>query len=172
MSKQDKKNNSNSKSEKSSASKRGTANKRKGNQYERDVRLDLMSIGFNKCKSSRLASKLYDDCGVDHWGTMLPDGTILLTQCKAGYARNFPKAPVEFKNQRDKIERYFPDNSPERNPDNIQALFHKVDGYFDYNHNVTLTYKNFLKIMKVYVKSIRVLQKSSALTEQDKSSNS
>ena len=152
-----KKNNSDESKPKRSRKQSGARDK--GHQYERDIRLDLIAAGFTKCKTSRSASRLYDDCGIDHWGTMLPDGTLLLTQAKAGYARNRPKADVEFKNQLDKVSRYFPPGSPETNPNNIQALFHKLNGYKDYNHTVTVTYKDFLKLLKVYVRHTKILQK-------------
>jgi hypothetical protein len=128
-------------------------NRNKGKNYEIDITNLLKAIGFPKTKSSRAASKLYDDCGVDHWGAQLPDGRLILTQCKSGYEKNRPKADWEFKNQRDKIEHNFPKGSPELNPDNIQILFHKINGYHSDNHFVTLKYKDFVEIFQEFSKN-------------------
>ena len=129
-------------------------NRNKGKNYEIAITNMLKNTGLTKTKSSRAASKLYDDCGIDHWGASLPDGRLILTQCKSGYNKNRPKPDYEFKNQRDKIAEHFPKGSPELNPDNIQILFHKINDYNPDNHYVTLKYKDFVEIFNMYVNSI------------------
>ena len=75
---------------------------------------------------------------------------MLLTQCKAGYNYHRPKADVEFANQQSKLKENFPENSAELDVRNIQVLFHKLDGYKDHRHLVTVKYKDFMKLLTAY----------------------
>ena len=40
-----------------------------GHAYERELRLRFIKMGFDKCQTSRFASKMMDDAGVDFVGT-------------------------------------------------------------------------------------------------------
>ena len=85
----------------------GKKNRTKGHGYEIKISNMLKDLGLVKTKTSRAASKLYDDCGIDHWGAILPTGDLILTQCKSGYKNSRPKADVEFKNQIEKMKTHF-----------------------------------------------------------------
>lgn len=132
----------------------GRRNKAKGSSYERDIANLLKQLGLSKVKTSRQASRLYDDCKIDHWGAQLPNGQLLLTQCKYGYKANRPKADVEFRKQKEEIEKNFPIGSLELNEENIQVLFHKINDYSPENHLVTIKLKDFTKLLKVYINAI------------------
>lgn len=133
---------------------RGKRNKTKGSSYERDVASMLRSLGLTKVKTSRASSRLYDDCKIDHWGAQLPNGQLILTQCKCGYVANRPKADVEFRKQKEEIEKHFPPGSLELSEDNIQILFHKINDYKEENHLVTIKMKDFKKLLKAYINEV------------------
>ena len=116
----------------------GKKNRTKGHGYEIKISNMLKDLGLVKTKTSRAASKLYDDCGIDHWGAVLPTGDLILTQCKSGYKNSRPKADVEFKNQIEKMKTHFPKGSKELDTNNMQILFHKIDDYRPENHLVTM----------------------------------
>lgn len=48
-----------------SRAKIGKNNKRKGNEAERYYAKKLREIGYEHCITSRMGSKLFDDCGID-----------------------------------------------------------------------------------------------------------
>ena len=50
----------------------------KGNQYERDIAEEMRQLGFEKCQTSRYASKALDDAKVD-----LTETDPFNIQCKA-----------------------------------------------------------------------------------------
>ncbi len=134
------------------SSKTGKRNRDKGASFERDIANLLRTLGLISTKTSRQASRLYDDCKIDHWGAILPNGRILLTQCKSGYKNNRPKADVEFKMQKQKIKENFPPGAPENAPDVLQILFHKIDNYAPENNLVTIKLIDFLPLLEAYIK--------------------
>lgn len=113
----------------------------------------LKEMGMTKTKTSRLASQLYDNCGVDHWGAVMPNGRYILTQCKNGYKKARPKADEEFENQMVNLRKNLPNNAPEF--DALQILFHKIDGYKPEHHLVTLKYEDFKEIFKSYINNLK-----------------
>lgn len=121
----------------------GPANRAKGNRYELEVKNVFVDLGFIHAKTARLASRLYDNCKIDLWGIILPDGKIVFPQCKAGYKSKYPRFNEIFLEQKKLIEKDFPPGAPELNEDNIQFLFHKLDGYKEENHGVTMKMKDF-----------------------------
>lgn len=129
----------------------GKKNRTKGHGYEIKISNMLKDLGLVKTKTSRAASKLYDDCGIDHWGAILPTGDLILTQCKSGYKNSRPKADVEFKNQIEKMKTHFPKGSKELDSNNMQILFHKIDDYRPENHLVTMKYDDFVKLLKTFI---------------------
>jgi hypothetical protein len=46
----------------------GKRNRTAGHSYERTIAKEFREIGYAHCKTSREASKLLDNCKVDHWG--------------------------------------------------------------------------------------------------------
>lgn len=113
----------------------------------------LKEMGMPKTKTSRLASKLYDNCGVDHWGAVMPNGRHILTQCKSGYKNSRPKADEEFEYQMKNLKENLPEYSGEFK--GLQLLFHKIDGYKPEHHLVTMKYEDFVEIFKVYINNVK-----------------
>jgi len=93
-------------------------NRDKGHNAERYYVLQFKNLGFSFCKTSRFASKLIDDCGIDMVG--LPFNV----QVKAGYAKglNYFKT-LSLINGRLKIN--FPPEDVIHNKINI--IIHKLD---------------------------------------------
>jgi hypothetical protein len=59
-------------------------NRTAGNNYEREIRLELRELGFNDVETSRAESRNMDNRGVDLFGTSMP----FYVQCK-----NYTKYP-------------------------------------------------------------------------------
>lgn len=59
----------------------GKRNRTAGHNYEREIAKKFRELGYEHCKTSREASKLLDNCSVDHWG--IPYNI----QAKNGYAQ-------------------------------------------------------------------------------------
>lgn len=49
----------------------GSRNRTAGHNYERQIAKELREMGFTHAKTSRQASRLYDDCKIDIWGVPL-----------------------------------------------------------------------------------------------------
>jgi hypothetical protein len=115
-------------------------NRRKGHAYERDLAKVFRKLGFDKTRTSREASRLYDNSKYDLWG--LP----YLVQAKAGYKKTRLKPDVLFRQMK---EGY--DNFPKEERALIESypmlLFNKLDGYKEEHHLVTLKYKDFIKML-------------------------
>jgi len=119
--------------------------KQKGNTYERWVAKALRDLfGFTFCKTSRQASRLLDDCGIDLSG--IPFNISL----KSGYRKRRPKPEEIFKNIKQQLALHFPKEDPVHS--NLTFLFHKLDGYHPENHIVSMTYDDWCKLMIVYVR--------------------
>lgn len=126
----------------------GKNNRRKGHQLERDiVKIFRDELGFKYCKSSRAASKLLDDCGIDiALNGALVEGMPLLIQAKQGYERNRPKPDIIFKKIRDSLNENFPENHPIHSTPKI--LIHRIDGKDENNFLVTMTMDYFKIVMQ------------------------
>ncbi len=85
----------------------GNTNKRKGSQAEREIVQFFKELGFYHCKTSRQASRLLDDAGVDLWG--IPFNV----QVKAGYP-SFNETKVT-QYLKDRITELFPPTDPQHN---------------------------------------------------------
>lgn len=80
-------------------------NKRKGSNLERALAKIFRDIGYSFCKTSRLASRLYDNCGIDLHG--IP----FLVQAKnVKAAINYGEL---FKEIEDNVKKNFPPEAPE-----------------------------------------------------------
>lgn len=119
--------------------------KQKGNNYERYLaQFFRKELNHPLCKTSRMASRLMDDCGIDL--VMIP----YLVSAKKGYMKNRPKPDEIFRNIRKKLLESFPsDDSIHRMP---MFLFHMIDGYSKENHIVSMPFEHFAEIIKVYEK--------------------
>lgn len=103
------------------------------------------AIGFGFCKTSRQASRLYDDTGIDLWG--IP----FLIQAKNGYVKSRIKPDVEFRKMEENLKKNFPPGSSEHNLPKF--VFNKLDGYKRENHLVTAEYDTMVEMLiklKVY----------------------
>lgn len=117
----------------------GKTNRNKGNNYERELAKTFRNMGYSYCKTSRQASRLYDDSGFDLWG--LP----YLIQAKCGYEKSRIKPDVQFRKMNENLIKNFPPNSLEHGY--IKAVFNKINGYKSENHLVTFEYKDIIKIL-------------------------
>lgn len=100
------------------------------------------SSAYNKCKTSREASRLLDDSKVDL--AFIP----LNAQIKKGYWKVRPKPDVIFKQMGEKLEENFPKNDPQISYPKV--LIHELDGYRDEHCLVTMMFKDWIEIMKIY----------------------
>lgn len=116
----------------------------KGNRTEIEYIDKFKELGYAQCKSSRLASRMLDSCGIDIWG--LPFNI----QVKAGYKKNFTRPDRIFAKMKEDLLKTFPKGDPVH--DYPKILVQKLDGYYDENQLVTMMWCDFVKLMEVYVK--------------------
>lgn len=91
----------------------------KGHAFERELATWFREIGFEYCKTTRAASKLMDDCGIDFVG--IP----FRVQAKSGYATNRPKFEDVANYSKQRLLLNFPKEHPIHNIPFI--LVHKLD---------------------------------------------
>ena len=114
-------------------------NRRKGHVYERYLAKLFRALGYGKCKTSREASRLYDNCGYDLWG--IP----FLVQAKAGYKKSRIR-PDELFTKMEKAMEQFPEDERNLLKNYPKLVFNKLDGYKDENHIVSMMFKDFVKL--------------------------
>ena len=114
-------------------------NRRKGHVYERYLAKLFRVLGYEKCKTSREASRLYDNCGYDLWG--IP----FLVQAKSGYKKSRIK-PDELFMKMEKAMEQFPEDERNLLKNYPKLIFNKLDGYKDENHIVSMMFKDFVKL--------------------------
>lgn len=139
----------------------GKRNKNKGNNAERLYAKIFRSLGFSHCRTSREASKLYDDCAIDL--IFIP----FLVQIKAGRQRSLNPSTV-LQSMDERIKANFPASSPEHNIPRI--LIHHKDGKQgtrrnEYDTLVTMTFETFRKLLNLEYQEENENNTSSA--EQD-----
>src|SRR5688572_6248195 len=114
----------------------GKTNRTKGHNLEREIaKMFREELGFKFAKTSRLASRILDNCKVDIAG--IP----YLVQTKAGYAKARPKPEVIFQEMEDLLKENFPENDPVHQYPKI--LVHKINGKHKYHNLVTMSYNDF-----------------------------
>lgn len=116
----------------------------KGNRTEIEYIDKFKSLGYDKCKSSRLASRLLDSCGIDL------SGIPFNVQVKAGYKKNFTRPDRIFAKMKTDLISAFDRNDPVHGYPKI--LIQKLDGYYAENQLVTMMWCDFVKLLEVYVK--------------------
>jgi hypothetical protein len=79
----------------------GSANRRKGHQFERDVVNKFKGLGFSFCRTSRAGNRTLDDSKVDI--DMIPYNV----QCKKGYTKGINYTAL-FKQMKEGLESNFP----------------------------------------------------------------
>lgn len=125
----------------------GKTNRTKGHNLEREVvKMFKEELGFRFAKTSRLASRILDNCNVDIAG--IP----FLVQTKMGYAKARPKAEQIFKEIDEDLKENFPENDPIHTYPKV--LIHKIDGRNKYHNLVTMPYNDF-KYLLLNQKEVR-----------------
>jgi len=116
-------------------------NRRKGHAYERELAKLFRELGYEHTKTSREASRLYDNSGFDLWG--LP----FLIQAKSGYKTNRIKPDLLFLKMKEALETNFPKNEKEMLQEYPLLIFNKLDGYKKEHHFVTMKVDDFIKLI-------------------------
>lgn len=118
----------------------GKTNRQKGHNLEREIaRMFRDELGYKHAKTSRLASRLLDNCQVDIAG--IP----FLIQAKAGYNKHRPKPDIIFQEIETNLAINFPKEDPIHQYPKI--LVHKISGRKKYHNLVTMSYSDFKFLM-------------------------
>ncbi len=118
----------------------GKNNRRKGHSLEREIaRMFREELGFKFAKTSRLASRILDNCKVDI------AGVPFLIQTKSGYAKARPKAEVIFQEIEESLKENFPENDPVHQYPKV--LIHKINGRHKYHNLVTMPYNDWKSLL-------------------------
>lgn len=127
-------------------SKLGKANKRLGSNAERLYAKLFRELGFSFCKTSRQASRLHDDAGVD-----LVETTPFNVQIKAGHQRGMIPSKVLSDMKERSIRLFPPDNQIHKN---INIMIHrkpvgKGKKRNEFDDLVTMSFEDFKKLLIV-----------------------
>lgn len=122
----------------------GATNKRKGSNAEREYAKLFRELGFSFCKTSRLESRLLDNCGIDL--TNLPFNV----QVKAGYDRGLNIKDV-LDHTKTQVSELIPPNKPEHEMPTI-VIHKKTVGRGkrrgELDDLVYMSFEDFTKIIK------------------------
>lgn len=125
----------------------GSRNRTKGHDAERYYANEFreMSPMFDKCKTSRQASRLHDDSGIDLCFT-----EPFNVQVKAGRQAGLVVSK-ELAKIKEEVKKNFPAHYPEIN--NINILIHRKDAgrgrkRNEFDEIVSMTFKDFSKLIK------------------------
>lgn len=126
----------------------GTRNRRKGHNAERYYAsfFRKISSSFEKCKTSRQASRLHDDSGIDLCFT-----DPFNIQVKAGKQRGL-NISKELSKIKEEVKKNFPPSYPEHH--NINILIHRKDPgrgrkRNEFDEIVSMTFKDFINLLKI-----------------------
>jgi len=86
-------------------SKQAKNNRAKGHSLERRIRLKFIELGFDKCRTSRQASRLLDDSKVDL--AQIPYNV----QCKKGYPKGINYTKL-FQDMNESLKEHFMEGDP------------------------------------------------------------
>lgn len=124
----------------------GSRNRRKGHNAERHYAKFFreLSPNFEKCKTSRAASRLHDDCKID-----LCFVDPLNIQIKAGKQRGLVVSK-ELADMKEEVGKNFPDNYPEH--ENLSILIHRKEPgrgrrRNEFDEIVSMTFKDFIRLL-------------------------
>jgi len=125
----------------------GARNRTKGHDAERHYATLFkgLSQAFEKCKTSRAASRLHDDSGIDLCFT-----DPFNIQIKAGKQRGLIISK-ELSKIKEEVEKNFPSHYPELS--NMNILIHKKDigrgrRRNEFDEIVSMTLNDFIKLLK------------------------
>jgi len=129
--------------------KRSTSYSRnKGHGAERDyAKRWRESFLFEHCRTSRLASRLLDNCNIDL--AHIP----ALVQIKKGYATRYPKFDRIFTEMKEDLKKNFPPHDPHHTYHKI--LIHEIDGYKPEHIGVTMMWKEWEEVYQGYLENQR-----------------
>lgn len=121
----------------------GSTNRRKGHRAEQEYARRFREAGFSYCQTSRRASRLHDDAGIDL--VNLP----VSIQIKSGYQRGLNVSAL-LAEIREKIRHIFPTTSSERMAP--LAILHRKPGRPGQPRQpedeiVSMTFEDFLTIL-------------------------
>jgi hypothetical protein len=129
----------------------GKRNKNKGNSAERLYAIKFRELGFEKCRTSREGSKLYDDCAVDL--LFLP----ILVQIKAGKQKGLNNSLI-LQEMKDRVAKEFPADSPEQTMPKV-VIHHKDVGTgkvrTPYSQLVTMNFEDFTTLLIGYYNDLQ-----------------
>ena len=119
-------------------------NRTKGHDAERQFRKEFQGMGYTKCETSRYASRIHDDAGVDLVNVPVN------AQIKAGYARGINYTKV-LKSMKECICELFGAESHEASKPNI--IIHRKDGKrgtprTEEDDLVIMTFEDFKRLLK------------------------
>jgi hypothetical protein len=116
----------------------------KGCRAELEYVNKFKELGFDKCRTSREASRLLDACGID-----LSEVPFNI-QIKSGYRKNLVRADKVFIKMKEDLKKCFGAHQPVHTYPKF--LIQKIDGYYAENQLVTMMWTDFVKLLEVYVK--------------------
>lgn len=126
----------------------GARNRNKGHNAERHYAALFreLSQAFDKCKTSRAASRLHDDSGIDLCFT-----EPFNIQIKAGKQRGL-NVSKELAKIQEEVKKNFPSHYPELN--NMNILIHRKDTgrgrrRNEFDEIVSMTLEDFIKLLKL-----------------------
>ena len=126
----------------------GARNRTKGHDAERYYAALFrdLNVSFEKCKTSRAASRLHDDSGIDLCFT-----DPFNIQIKAGKQRGLIVSK-ELAKIKEEVKKNFPPHYPELS--NMNILIHKKDigrgrRRNEFDEIVSMTLKDFLTLLKI-----------------------
>jgi hypothetical protein len=126
----------------------GARNRNKGHSAERHYASLFrgLSVAFEKCKTSRAASRLHDDSGIDLCFT-----EPFNIQIKAGKQRGLIISK-ELAKIKEEVVKNFPSHYPELN--NMNILIHRKDTgrgrkRNEFDEIVSMTLKDFTELLKL-----------------------
>jgi hypothetical protein len=115
----------------------GVRNRNAGHNYERQLAIEFRNLGDTRCRTSRQASRLLDDCKVDL--------SCYFLNVQAKYV----KANIDYPTLINEIYEKLAEDMPER-ADLPIAVFHKKNR----SEIVVMTKEDFYKILPAYKKEI------------------
>jgi hypothetical protein len=114
----------------------------KGHNAEREFANRFKDLGFQYCKTSRLSSRLLDNCDIDL------SGIPFNIQIKSGYEKVRPKADEIFTAMTEVLKENFDEKDPIHTYPKI--LIHKMDARKPNKVLVTMTWEDFLPFLASY----------------------
>lgn len=131
----------------------GSYSRNKGNGFERDlVKFFRDELGYEFAKTTRNSSRVLDACSIDL------NNIPFLVQAKCGYIKARPKADELFSKMREELKKNVPSHDPIHNYPKL--LIHKMDGRTEDGTLVTMTFKDFKRMMIDSKHNLKLIQEN------------